>query len=458
MTTRPSPPPPSRRGPSGLTGFTIVALGQLFSLLGTGMTGFALSIWAWEITGKATALALVGFLGFAPQVVFSPFAGALVDRWNRKLVMMLADMASGVATVAILVLYLLGLLQMWHIYIAVFFAGTFQSFQFPAFSSAVSLMVKKEQYGRASALIGLSQSIAMVLAPIAAGALIGPIGIGGIMAFDIVSLCLALGALLIVHVPQPESSEAGRQGRGNLLKEAGYGFRYILARPSLLGLQLVFTAGNLLSTIGFTLATPMILARTANDAVTLGSVMSLGGLGAVAGGLLMSVWGGPKRKVQGVLLGWAGSFILGQALFGFGRGFFIWAAAIFAATFLGSAINPCNQAIWQSKVPPDVQGRVFSVRALIAQVAGPLGQLMAGPLADKVFEPAMQAGGSLAPALGGIFGTGPGAGMAVLLAVTGVLGMILALVPFFIPAVRDVETIVPDFDAQVEPATEAASA
>ncbi len=434
-----------------MTGFTIVALGQLFSLLGTGMTGFALSIWAWELTGKATALALVGFLGFLPLVVFMPFAGALVDRWNRKLVMMLSDMAAGVATVAILVLYLLGALQMWHIYIAVFFEGTFQAFQFPAFSAATTLMVPKQQYGRATALLGLAQSVGFVLAPIAAGALIGPIGLGGIMGIDVVTLCLAVGALLIVHVPQPQVSEAGREGRGSLLKEAGYGFRYILARPSLLGLQLCFTTANLLSAIGFTLATPMILARTANNAVTLGTVMSLGGVGSVAGGLLMTIWRGPKRKVNGVLLGMSGGFLMAGLVFGLGRGLLPWAAALFAGTLLDSVVFPCNQAIWQSKVPPDVQGRVFSVRGLIAHAARPLGQLMAGPLADRIFEPAMQAGGSLAPTLGGIFGTGPGAGMAVILVITGILGTLFPLIPFAIPAVRDVETIVPDFDAEASP-------
>lgn len=434
-----------------MTGFTIAAAGQLFSILGTGMTSFALSVWAWEITGQATALALVGFCAFLPQIIFMPFAGALVDRWNRKLVMMLSDMAAGLATVVILVLYLLGVLQIWHLYVAGFFTGTFQAFQFPAFSAATTLMVPKAQYGRATAMLGLAQSIGFVLSPLAAGALIGRIGIGGIMTIDVLSLCVALGALAIVQVPQPSVSEAGREGRGSLLREAAYGFRYILARPSLLWLQLAFTTANMLSGIAWTLFTPMVLARTANDSVTLGTVMSLGGAGSILGGLLMTVWRGPRRKANGVLLGMSGGFLLHTLMFGLSNGLFPWAAALFAGTLVDSVVFPCNQAIWQSKVPPDVQGRVFSTRALIAHAARPLGQLMAGPLADNVFEPAMQAGGSLAPTLGGVFGTGPGAGMAVIVTIIGVVGALYPLIFLAIPAARDVEAIVPDFDAAAGP-------
>lgn len=446
-TISPTRPRSSRRGFSGMTGFTVVALGQFFSLLGTSMTGVALAIWAWQVTGTATALALVGFFAFAPMVVFSPVAGALVDRWNRKLVMMLSDIGAGLATIAILILYLLGLLQMWHLYVAVFFAGVFQAFQFPAYSAAASLMVPKEQYGRASAMIGLAQSIAGVFAPIAAGALIGFIGVGGILAIDLVTLTLALGALLSVHVPQPQVSEAGRQGRGSLLKESAYGFRYILARPSLLGLQLVFTVGNFLSTLCFALAAPMVLARSGNNALALGSVESAGGAGAVAGGLVITAWGGPKRKVFGVLIGWAGGFLLGQVLLGLGRGLAGWAVAMFVGAAFSALVNTSNQAIWQSKVPPDVQGRVFSVRLLIAQITGPLGQLAAGPLADRLLEPGMLPGGALAHSFGGIVGTGTGAGMALLFVISGILGTIVSLGAFGVRAIRDVETIVPDHDA-----------
>jgi len=450
-----------RSGLTGMTGFTVVALGQFLSILGTSMTMVALTIWAWTVTGTATALAALGFFLAGPAIVFSPMAGALVDRWNRKLVMMLADMAAGVATAAILVLHLSGLLQIWHLYIAAAFAGVFQAFQFPAYTAAVALMVPKEQYGRASGMMSLAQSVGGIFAPIAAGALIGVIGVGGIMAIDLVTLALALGALLLVQVPQPvkrrgAAGAAGGgeedDGEGNFWREVGYGFRYVLARPSLFGLQLIFTLGNLLGGLSGALASPMILARTGNDALALGTVQSAAGVGGVAGGLFMSLWGGPKRRIHGVLLGWAGTFLLGQLVMGFSGSITGWAVALFASSVCGTILFACNQSIWQSKIPPHIQGRVFSIRALIAQVASPLAMLVAGPLADYVLEPGMRPGGSLAHIFGGITGTGPGTGMSLMFIFSGVVGALMIGAAYSIRVIRDVEDLVPDFDASAQPA------
>ncbi|TLZ65220.1 MAG: MFS transporter, partial [Methanobacteriota archaeon] len=139
--------------------FTLVCTGQTFSLLGTGMTGFALVIWAYLQTGQVTTLALAAFARFAPTVILSPIAGALVDRWNRKLTMMLSDLAAGVATIVLLLLYLPGALQVWHWYVAGAFQGAFDAFQWPAYSAAISTMIPKSQYGRASGMLSVAQSI-----------------------------------------------------------------------------------------------------------------------------------------------------------------------------------------------------------------------------------------------------------------------------------------------------------
>jgi len=433
---------------TGPRAFTAVALGQFFSILGTGMTGMALTYWTWKVTGSATALALVWFFIFTPTVVFSPIAGALVDRWNRKLVMMLSDMASGLATIILLVLYLLGHLEIWHLYVVGAFTGTFQAFQFPAYSAAITLMIPKERYSQASAMISLAQGVAGIFAPIAAGALLGFIGVGGIMVIDLVTLAAALGILLLVRVPQPEVSAAGREARGGLLKEAAYGFRYVLARPSLLGLQLVFFWGNLLSNLCFTLAAPLVLARTGNNPLALGTVQTAAAVGAVAGGLVLSVWGGPRRKIHGVLLGWAGSFLVGELLMGLGRSVAGWSVAIFGGSIFGALVGASNQAIWQRKVPPDIQGRVFSVRLLIAQISGPVAMLIAGPLADRVLEPGMRAGGGLAKIFGGLVGTGPGTGISLLFLLAGVAGAAVTLCAYAVRPIRDVERIIPDFDEQ----------
>jgi MFS family permease len=426
--------------------FVIVWAGQVVSLLGTQMSSFALTIWAYELTGSATALALVAFFNITPMLVISPLAGALVDRFNRKFMMMISDLASGLATVAILILYLGGDLQIWHLYVAGAFSGTFQAFQWPAFSAAISTMLPKEHYGRADGMMSLAGNSSGILAPLLAGALLGFVGLGGILFIDIGTFILAIIALLVVHVPQPPRTEVGRQSQGSLWQESLYGFRYIFQRPSLLGLQTVFLLGNFISGIAFFLLAPMILARTGSNELVYGTVNSIGAIGGLAGGLAMSAWGGPKRKVHGVLGGWALSGLLGSVLMGFGRGVVAWSAAGFSGSFLGPIIDGSNQAIWQAKVAPDVQGRVFSIRRLIAWVSTPLAALVAGPLADRVLEPAMQQGGALAAFFSPWVGTGPGAGMALVFIFTGIGTMLVGLGGYAFPAIREAETILPDHD------------
>lgn len=440
--------------PSGMRAFTIVWAGQFVSIFGTTMTQFALTIWSWEFVTKihpvddpATAMALVGFFNFLPQVLFSPIAGALVDRWNRKLVMMLSDLAAGISTISIFLLYTSGNLQIWHLYLAGAFTGIFQAFQWPAYSASISLMIPKEQYSRADALLGLAESAPQIFAPILAGILLTVIGIAGIMVIDIVSFLAAIGTLLFVFIPQPERSETGDKAQGNLLQESLFGFKYILARRSLLGLQLIFFFGNLLASMTFPLLAPMILARTNNDGLTLSVVQAALGAGGVIGGLTLAARGGLKRRVNGVLGGWFLSSISGGVILGIGRILPVWIVAGFLTSFIVVYINASNQAIWQAKVPPDIQGRVFAARRMIAQIVGPLGILLAGPLADKLFEPAMREGGSLTGLFGGLVGVGPGAGMALLMVISGALAALVGVSGYLFPAIRNAEDILPDHDA-----------
>lgn len=437
----------ARHRPAGMTAFVLIWIGQLVSLLGSAMTRFALTIWAFQVTGEATALALVGFFSFAPSLIFSPIAGALVDRWNRKLVMMLSDLAAGFSTVAILLLYVSGRLEIWHLYVAGAFAGAFESFQFPAFSAAMSVMVPKAQYGRANGLVSLADSATTIVAPVLAGVLLTMIGIGGVMTIDVVTFVLAVGAVLLVAVPQPERSREGVAAAGNLWTESLYGFRYIWQRKSLLGVQLTFTISNFFDAIGMILVAPMILARTGNNELILGTVQSALGVGGLAGGLLMAGWGGPQRRIHGVLLGFMGSNLLGMAPLGLGQGVVVWSIAAFMLFFFMPLINSSNQALWQAKVAPDVQGRVFATRRLIAQISGPLGMLIAGPLADRVFEPAMQSNTHVSALFGPLIGTGPGAGMALLIVIVGLLGVTAGVVGYAAPAIRQVDTLLPDHDA-----------
>ncbi len=433
---------------TGMKAFTIVWAGQLVSLIGTGMTQFALGIWAWEETGKATALTLVIFFFLVPNVLFSPFAGALVDRSNRKLVMMISDLAAGLSSIVIFLLLAAGELEIWHLYVTAAWTGLFESFQWPAYSAAISTMLPKEQYGRAYGMMTLAESGSRILAPIFAGALLSVAAIENILLIDVMSFTAAILALLVVHIPQPEVSAEGQAGQGSLLSEAVYGFRYIKARPSLLGLQLVFTGLNFVAAFSLPLMTPLILARTGKDELILATVQSIGAVGGVLGGMVLSVWGGPQRRIHGVLGGMILVSLLGQIPLGISRTIFLWAFGAFMEAFILPFLNGSNQAIWQAKVPPDLQGRVFSVRRFIAQFSFPVGLALAGPLADQIFEPAMRPNGNLAEMFGWLVGTGAGAGMGLMFVIFGVLGVGVGIVGYAFPHIRNVETIMPDHQAR----------
>jgi len=437
----------SRHQLAGMRGLSVVWVGQLISLLGTGMTRFAITIWVWQITGEATALALVGFFSYAPVVAMSPIAGALVDRWNRKAVMAISDLGAGLSTVIVLVLFTTGRLEIWHLYVTGAIAGAFEAFQFPALSAAISGMLRPSQYTRANGMMSLAEYASSIAAPIFAGILLAAIGIAGILVIDIVTFLIAVSLLALVFIPQPDRSSEGVEAAGTLWSESIYGFRYIWRRPSLFWLQSTFLFVNLTGTLAVTLIAPMILARSGNNELALATVQSALGVGGVAGGLLLAAWGGPQRRIHGVLLGFIGVGLLGQCLLGIGRDIVIWAIAAFFLAFFLPFINGSNRAIWQAKVAPDVQGRVFAASRLLAQISAPVAMLLAGPLADRVFEPAMQPGGALADAFGWLAGTGPGAGMGLLTVLMGLMVVLTGFAGYSFQLIRDVETLLPDHQA-----------
>jgi MFS transporter, DHA3 family, macrolide efflux protein len=455
----------NRRGPTGMTAFNIIWIGQILSLLGTAVSQFGMRLWVFDASGgQATPMALIGFFFFVPMVAFTPLVGVMVDRADRRLMMMVSDLAAALTTLAVLLLLATGNLQVWHLYVSAFIAGTFQGFQWPAYSVAISTMLSKEHYTRANAMLELAGNSSAVFAPILAGALIGPLGLWtartlpaiaaragsnagltALLALDLLSAGFAIGSLLFVHIPQPERSESGREAEGTFWAEALYGLRYILARPSLLGLQIVFMVGNFFSSLGFSVFDPMILARTGSDELVFGSIQTSAALGGIVGGLVIGAWGGFKRKVHGVLLGWALSGLV-MAGMGLSQSLLPWLITGFGVAFFSPLVNASNQAIWQTKVAPDIQGRVFATRRLIAWLVSPISQLIAGPLADRVLEPAFSSGTLEGTPLA-VFGSGPGAGMGLQMAIAGLLIVGAGLAGYLFPRIREAESLLPDYDS-----------
>jgi len=442
----------------GMFGFSLVWLGQFVSIIGSSMTRFGLTIWAWEVTGKATALALVGFFSLVPMLVLSPFAGAVVDRWNRKKIMILGDLAAGLSTIFLLVLFTLGKMEIWQIYIVAVIIGAGEAFQRPAYMAAISTMIPKKHYGRAQGMIGMVGSATGIIAPVAAGALLGLIHINGIMFIDIATFLFAISMLLIVRVPQPIESGEGKEAKGSMWRESAFGFRFLLKRKPLLYLLMSYAVLNLVLTFAFSIQSPMILARTNTNEMVLGTIQMFFGFGGLAGGALMSIWGGPKKKIRGVFLSVIGAMLLGPTLLGLGNSLPFWAAGAFFVVFFSQFASSSSSVVWQTKVPHDVQGRVFAYRGMIASIASPVGMILAGTLADYVFEPMMQVGNWGADVFGRFVGTGTGAGMGLMMVLAGIIGVVLGLTGFIVPSIRNLEKLIPDCDSEPESAAAATEA
>lgn len=424
--------------------FLILWIGQLASILGSEMTNFAVTIWAWEVTGQATPLSFILFFTQTPKVIAALFAGVLVDRVDRQKLMVVGDLFAGCSTIALLLLFLSDLLDIWHLYVTGAVNGLFGFLQGLAYSASLSSLVAKQHYARATALNSIQMSGAYILAPALAGTLYPLIGLTGILGIDIATFMIAISTLSIVRIPQLKR-DRGNRTISNIKQDLTFGFRYLLKYPSLLALLGFLLLENAIENINFAILPAMVLARSSNDPTVWGRLLTSFGIGGVLGAATIGIWGGPKRRIHGLLLGsaiWKVGLIalaLTQSL----------SVKIFAALISGFCSpfpDSSNQAIWMSKVRPDIQGRVFAARDLVAQMAIPLGAAISGPLADRFFEPAMKPGGSLAGLFGGLFGTQIGAGMALAIALFSSLGLFLALGSYAFPLLREVEKIIPDGD------------
>ncbi|MFP2930033.1 MFS transporter [Pyxidicoccus sp. 3LG] len=436
--------------------FGLTWLGQVASLIGSGVTHFALGIEIYKRSGSVTQFSLLTFFYLLPMALVSPLAGVLVDRWDRRKVMLLSDLGSGISSLCIW-----GLLQAsaagawaiqpWHFYGPIILSALFNAFRWPAFQASTTLMVPKEQLARANGFVELASGVGQLVSPVLAGVLLLKIGLEGIVLMDLGTFAFSMVTLLMVRFPKPPVSAEGAAARGSLWKEMGLGWRFIRSRPGLMGLLGLIAVVNIVMGMVMVLVTPLILSFT--DATTLGKVMSFAGLGMLFGGIAMGVWGGPKRRIHGVLV-----FVMlaGLPLILALLPPSPWLVGLAAALFLFNIpiLSSCAQTLWQQKVPPDVQGRVFSVRRMVNLLAAPVASVLAGVLSDTLFEPWMAPGGKLADSLGRWVGTGTGRGIALLFAVMGAVLVVQALIAWQNPHIRNLEDELPD----AEPGTTAAVA
>ncbi len=357
---------------------------QIFSLLGSGIVQFAFVWWMTQKTGSAVILTTATLVAMLPEVFLSPFAGALVDRWNRRWVMVISDGAIAMVTVVLVVLFAMNKVEIWHIYVALFLRSAGGIFQWPAMQASTTLMVPEEHYAR---IAGLNQAIRGALNIVAAplGALLMTLlQFYLVVAVDVVTAMIAITPLLFFHIPQPVRQDAGEiLTPGRVLKDIGEGFRYLKTWKGLLYLMLLATLLNFMLAPAGTLMPLLVTQHFGKGVWELSLTESAIGIGTVIGGLLLGVWGGFKKRILTSLMG----------VIGLGFGVLIMGVApaeYFVIGVVGCALlgimNPIAngplQAIMQKTVPPEMQGRIMGLTSSVATAMIPLSMLAATPVAQ----------------------------------------------------------------------------
>lgn len=420
----------------GMPSFSLIWLGQVISLVGSGLTEFGLGVWVFQRSGAATDYALIALCISLPHVLVAPLAGTVVDRADRRLVMILSDCGAAFSTLVVALFAWSGQLETWHVYAAVLATSTCAAVQYPAYAALVTQLVPREQLGRANGMVEMAWSASLIVAPLIAATLISVVSLPGILVIDLLTFGVGVGTLLLARVPGGASGQVVTGEVATFWAQARQGWAYVGSRPGLPGL-LVFTAVVSLSAGTFNAVfAPMILST--QSAATLGGLASVGGCGMLAGGLILTSWGGPRRRVVGVI---GASAVFGAMLIVVGVQPSWLVLAVAVGVYFGCLpiLNGCEQTLWQSIVPANLQGRAISVRRAVEHGAAMFAYLTAGPIADRLAEPMLAPGGALAPTVGMLIGTGPGRGIGLLLVVMGLVALAAALVAGLSTAIQRIE-------------------
>ena len=422
--------------------FLIVWFGRLFSLIGSRLTSFALSVWVYQNSESVTLFSLTALSTTLPAVLITPIAGLVVDRWDRRWILIIGQVVASLRTLVIFLLLISHHLTVWQICLANAVTATVTSLQLPAFLAASSLLVPKQRLTRAMSLTQLGVSANSIIAPLLAGALLVTIKIHGVLLVDFATFIIGIFTLLIVRFPPAVTAETEQLKQSSFLQEMSYGWQYIQARPGLLGLLVFYTFRNFLLGLVSVLAVPLVLSIASSD--VLGRVLAISGIGMLIGSLVLAKIEVPKHHYINTMFGFNALATIAMIMLGLRPSILLMTLSGFLLFFCIPFINVPNQAIFQQKIPAHIQGRVFALRRGFATVALPLGYVISGPLADRIFEPLMLPDGLLASSIGAIIGVGPGRGIALMFIVTGCLTLIVTLAAYQYPRLRRLEIELPD--------------
>ncbi|WCN79526.1 MFS transporter [Micromonospora sp. LH3U1] len=424
--------------------FNLIWSGQAISLIGSAMTTFGIGVWIFAHTGSPTAFATLILAGSLPGLLTLPFAGVIIDRFDRRRVMLLSDLGTALGPLVLLTLSLAGGLELWHLYVMVAVSSVFKAFQWPAFASLVSQLVSKDQLSKANGRVGMAEAVGMVFGDLLGGALYGVLGLNGLLLVDLSTFLVATCTMLLSYrlraaIPPVRSADAQRRP---MLSEMAQGWQFIRQRRGLLGLLLFFAGYNLMMEMALVLLAPLVLSSHPPSA--LGVINAVGAVGMIAVSGIMSFTRQPKHLVRTIL---AVAVLHSFLLLGIGSSHGTpWLLAICMFGILGgyAVTNAVTPTLWQRKTPVELQGRVFSIRRLLAWSSGPIAFAVAGPLTEYVGTPL--ADGPLADSAGRITGTGTGGGISMVFLLSGVLLLAVVAITCVPRAVRRMEQELPDAD------------
>jgi MFS family permease len=438
----------NRSALTGLRAFYALVLGQFVSTIGSAITRFGVSVWVFTETGSTTAYTALVFFSIFPIGFGALIAGPFVDRWDRRKVMLISDAIAGVSTLVIAVLFLFDDLAVWQLYLALFINGVASAFARPALDGSVALLVPKAQLARASGLSQMIGAVETILSSAIAGFLVATFGLGAVFLIDVVTFGFNMLVLLLIRIPKVEPSHA-LLPIGSFWKDFGVGLQYVRQRPALLYLLGLFASTMfLLPGMAYSLVTPLVLSFSNETA--LGLILSGFGVGSLVGGIGLTLWNDSRRRMSGILIAMmiagVATIIIGlrEHTLLIGLGF-----VLIGISFV--FIMGLNRVIWQMKVAPEMLGRVFALQLAVGVGAQSLGALLAGPLADNLFESLMNRTGAFASSIGLLIGTGPGRGIAVMFLLVGLIELVIVLVSALQPNIRLLEDGLPDAEAALLP-------
>lgn len=404
--------------------FLLLWVTQSFSGLGSAMTSYALVIWSYTQRGSALMTALLMVCSYAPYVVFSIFAGALSDRFDKKKTMLVCDAVAAMTSVIMMFLLQTGRLEIWHLYIGNVIAGLMNTVQQPASEVAVTRVLPKKYYQRVGGLRYFGNSLNSILAPLIATAVLGIAGMQMVFVFDLFTFATAFVTLAFV-IRIPEGRQETEPGEG-LLTASRQGISFLKKEKGIFHLILFLAAINFVASVYDAAFPAMVLSRNGGSEKVLGIVNAVIGASALLGSVLATFWKEPKSRVRVICNCLLFSMATENILLALGTTPLIWGIGGFLGWIFIPLMNTNLDAILRLRIPVEMQGRVYSVRNSFQFFTIPVGYFLGGMLVDLVFEPFMahQNGDSI---LIRLFGEGKGSGAAFLFFVLAFMGVLVCL-------------------------------